>query len=489
MKTLSAFVFSVMLCLALPTPSKAQADKGGPPPGSSEPVSIAVFTKGLTPQLGLFSIWRKSGKVYVEIAPGQLNADFIQTAVPGNGIGGFGITPGLPYLSFPSARIVRFNHVDDKIVVTWPNTSFVADDGSAAARAVAVSFAPSVVATAPVVATDPAGGHIIFDASYLLGDTLDIADALRQTFDTDKKPATTYRLDDQRTYFGPTKAFPENVIVQANQTWMAATAPAMLDSVTDARAFEIDVKYNIVQAPALGSYMPRYADDRVGYYPNIQLEFGNDRARERQVRTIARWNIARHPMVYYISNTVPDAYRASIKAALLEWNKAFAAIGYPNAVEVRDQPTDLAWDADDIRNNTVHWLTQAYGGGYAQAGLVYDPRTGELIHTSIVIDADLARFGFVEGVDFTAPNAEGSAGVKSRTREAAYAAGAHASARFGLAALQALGTFGQDEIPESYVQDFIRAIVLHESGHNWGVAAQLHRVTGVLRSRCSIQGL
>jgi hypothetical protein len=375
----------------------------------------------------------------------------------------------LPYLSFPSARIVRFTRVDEKIVVTWPNTSFVAE-GAAASRAIAASFAPSVIATAAVVAADPApAGHVIFDASYLLGDTLDITDALRFTFNTDKVPGSAYHLDDSRTYFGPTKAFPENVIVQANQTWASASPPNAMDSSTDGRAVEIDVKYNVIKAPALGSYMPRYADDRIGYYPNIQLQFGNDQARERQLRSIARWNIARHPMVYYISNTVPDQYRETIKAALLEWNKAFAAIGYPNAVEVRDQPDDPAWDADDIRNNTVHWLTQAYGGGYAQAGLVFDPRTGEMIHTSIVIDADLLRFGYLEGADFTGPIAalNGKGGYHSN--EAAYASGAHASAAFGLAALRAYGMLGEDETPPNYVQDFLRAIVLHESGHNWGL--------------------
>jgi hypothetical protein len=251
--------------------------------------------------------------------------------VPGNGIGGFGITPGLPYLSFPSARIVRFSRVDDKIVVTWPNTSFVADAGSAAARAIATSFAPSVIATTAVVAADPApDGHVLFDASYLLGDTLDLADALRQSLETDKKPGSAYRLDDTRTYFGPTKAFADNVIVEADQTWTSSQPPDAMDSVTDAHAFEIEVKYNIVRAPALGSYTPRYADDRVGYYPNSQLQFGDDSARERQVRTIARWNLARHPMVYYLSDTIPDRYRATVKGALLEWNKAFAAIGYPN---------------------------------------------------------------------------------------------------------------------------------------------------------------
>jgi hypothetical protein len=455
--------------LVLPPCAAADPVESPPPADAGAPVDYAKFTKGLVPQRGLFTLWRKDGKLYLELTKDQLDKDFIETAVPGSGLGGFGITPGVPYLQFPSARIVRFTRVDGKVIVTWPNTAFVAPDGTPAARAIAQSFAPSVVAAAPIAAADDAAGRVVVDGSFLLGDVLDMTNVLRQTFDTDKKPQTAYHLDDARSYFGPSKAFPDNVVVEADQTFVSAQPPDPVDNVTDARAIAVAIKYNFATAPALGSYMPRLADDRIGYYPNIQLDFGNDGVRERQVRTIARWNLARHPMVYYISNTVPDQYRAPIRSALLEWNKAFARIGIPEAVIVKDQPDDPAWDPDDIRYNTVHWLTQSRDGGYAQAGLVWDPRTGELIHTSIVIDADLARFPFQEYADFTNPVRETGERSGFGAREAAYAAGAHASAMFGLAALRATGDMPLDRVPQSYVDDFIKSIVLHESGHNWGL--------------------
>ena len=113
----------------------AIASAQAPPP--SGPADAAVFTKGLTPQTGLFTIWRKDGKVYLELQKAQLDTDFIQTIVPSSGLGGFGITPGLPYLQFPSARIVRFSRNDNNTVsVTWPNTSFIATEGTPAARAI-----------------------------------------------------------------------------------------------------------------------------------------------------------------------------------------------------------------------------------------------------------------------------------------------------------------------------------------------------------------
>lgn len=430
------------------------------------PTPYATFIAGLTPQRGLFTLWRKDGKLYIEIAKSQLDTDFIQTTEPGTGLGGYGVTPGLPYIQF--ARTVRFSKVDNSIVVSWPNTSFVAPDGSPASRAIAQNFAPSLAATANIISTDAASGNIVFDASFFLTDIIDMQNYLRQVLNTDKKPTAAYRLDDKRTYFGPSKAFPENVIIEADQTF-ASTSPETIDNVTDPRAIQVSIKYNIAQSPPAGSYTPRIADDRVGYYPVVQLNFENDNMRERQLRYIVRWNIKRHPMVYYISNTIPVAYRDTIKKALLTWNQAFAPLGITDAVEVKDQPDDPNWDPDDIRYCVVHWLTLSTSGGYAQAGLVYDPRTGEMLKTSIVIDANLMYYGNLQGADFTEPVRSMGPSGSFEANEAAFAAGEHASAVFGLDALRAMGEVSPSALPPHYADDFLRSIVLHESGHDWGL--------------------
>ena len=111
----------------------------------------------------------------------------------------------------------------------------------------------------------------------------------------------------------------------------------------------------------------------------------------------------------------------------------------------------------------------AYNGGSLEAGLVWDPRTGEMIHTSIVVDADLMRFGYLEGADVRRPVSDRHAAAALRRAEAAYAAGAKASAMFGLSALWATDEIPPGALPPNYAQDFLKSIVLHESGHNWGL--------------------
>src|SRR4029077_2074583 len=100
--------------------------------------------------------------IYLEIAPAQLDQDFVQTAEQANGLGGYNNIPG-GIGSY--ARIIRFSRRDDQIVVTYPNTYFIAPGNQAAQRAVARTVANSTVAVAPIVAADPVTGHLVFDAS------------------------------------------------------------------------------------------------------------------------------------------------------------------------------------------------------------------------------------------------------------------------------------------------------------------------------------
>ncbi len=140
----------------------------------------------------------RHGHIYIDLTTDQLDKDFLETIVPGNGLGGsflvWGNTDHLP------AMLVRFERADDKIAIVWPNTSFV---GS---RAVLTNFPQSVVGAGKIVAEG--NGHIVFDASPLYKDVLDLDHIINTTLQT--KQFTAYRLDHGRTYFGAIKDFPQN---------------------------------------------------------------------------------------------------------------------------------------------------------------------------------------------------------------------------------------------------------------------------------------
>ena len=120
----------------------------------------------------------------------------------------------------------------------------------------------------------------------------------------------------------------------------------------------------------------------------------------RDSRYLVRWNIqpsdpskplspAKHPMIFYMSDTVPERYRPAIRAAVLGWNDAFRRLGIEGALEVRDQPDDPNWDPDDIRYNVLRWVTEAQASFGADSQTLYDPRTGQEFRTGILISADV----------------------------------------------------------------------------------------------------
>jgi hypothetical protein len=436
------------------------------------PATYAKFTTGLTSQPGLFTVWRKSGKIYFELGKAQLDHDYILSAVPRNGLGGyFIIAGGSDY--FPP-RIIRFTRQDDKVAILFPNEFFVAPANTADARAIEDDTAKSVVGVAKVAATDDASGKIIVDMSAFLGDVIDFADTLKTTLGN-PEPSKLYHLDADRSYFGPTKSFPDNTLVDVRQTWTADDA-SIVDNVPDPRAIEFKIDYNFIEPPNDGDYMPRLADDRVGFFDNVRLNFGTDKLTNRHQRYILRWNMqktdpnaamspAKHPMVFYMSNTMPERYRAPVRRAVLEWNKAFLPLGITDAVQVKDQPDDPSWDADDVRHSMLRWLTDSNSGGFLEAQLYWDPRTGQEFRTGVVFDADYINFLDLEYPFYVHPTSAGTFGG----REQLYAAEKRLQAGFGAVAMGLTGDWPGGDVPQQYIDDFIIDGTLHEVGHDMGM--------------------
>ncbi|MBV8172875.1 MAG: zinc-dependent metalloprotease, partial [Candidatus Eremiobacteraeota bacterium] len=459
----AAFMLLVACCALT---ARVQAD-------DDAPAVLSKFTDGLTPQKGLITVWRKSGKVYFELTPTQLNHDFILSAVPGNGLGGYFITAGAGDYFAP--HIVRFVRQDDKIAILFPNEFFTAPANSPDMNAINDQVAKSVVGVTKVAATDAATGDVLIEVTPLLGDVIDFADTLKAALGN-PDPGKLYRLDADRSYYGPTKSFPDNTLVDVRQTWVTDDA-SIIDNVPDPRAIEFRIDYNFIEPPADGDYMPRYADDRIGFFDNVRLNFGSDRLLNRQQRYILRWNMqktdpnaamspAKHPMVFYMSNTIPERYRSAIRRAVLEWNKAFIPLGISDAVQVKDQPNDANWDADDVRYSVLRWLTDSNAGGFLEAQFYWDPRTGQEFRTGVVFDADYVNFGDL-AYPFFIDATRGR--TKFAAQELMYGAEKHNDAAFVAAAMKLTGDWPGGEVPQSYIDDFLIDGTLHEVGHDMGM--------------------
>src|SRR6185312_2289973 len=180
--------------------------------GNAPPGDYSAFAASAHQHTGLFPIWQKDGDTYLELAPNQLDTDFLETIVPGNGIADaplwWGDTDYLP------TQVLRFQRRGDSIVMMWRNWYAYTGSNAAAAAGVAANFPDSVIGVGKIVAENPVNGHVIFDLKSLLGDNLDVRNILG-----DRSKGKSYRLDPATSYFDSVKAFPENDVFTVSQTW------------------------------------------------------------------------------------------------------------------------------------------------------------------------------------------------------------------------------------------------------------------------------
>ena len=434
------------------------------------------FTEGSVAQPGLFTVWRHQGQVYFELTKDQFDKPYLLVPILSSGLAGVGLFSGIDF----DPILLQFHRNGSTVYTTEQNPHATARPGTPAALAVALSYPQSVIDASPITAISKDNGDVVFPATAFLSDILDLADILNPQGGISFGPIARYHLDTRLSYFGPTKAFPKNVDLEADLTMSSFTA-GTADTVPDSRSLFLKVHYSIVELPNDG-YRPRLADDRMGFFITAMRQYDDPETTTSFVRYIDRWNIqktdpaarvspAKDPIVYYLSNDIPYKYRAPIRAALLTWNKAFEAIGITHAVEVRQQPNDPSWDPDDARYSVVRWVVSP-SDAFAYGPSLADPRTGEIFRADIVIDANLVRFGANEATDLVDPTIGLSDSRRAQCvlHDCDYGYGEHEQAAWAalVLSMDSGGTFG-DPPPEKYVDKFLQSIVLHESGHDLGL--------------------
>jgi len=85
---------------AAPAPSTAAAAAapGAPAARPTAEAAYETFIKDAEKQAGLFTVWRKEGKVYLELSAEQFDKEYLMHATTANGLGGYGVLSGDDFL-------------------------------------------------------------------------------------------------------------------------------------------------------------------------------------------------------------------------------------------------------------------------------------------------------------------------------------------------------------------------------------------------------
>ncbi|MGP6158245.1 MAG: zinc-dependent metalloprotease [Vulcanimicrobiaceae bacterium] len=454
------------------TPAPASSPIGAPPLAAPSappaPQQYANFVKSAARQSGLIDVLHKEDDVYFDLGAEQFGHPFIVAPVLATGVGSEAFAGRV----FPTF-LLEFVRVGRRVLWIQKNTDYSAPPDSAAANSLAISVTESVINSTPIVAEDEDRGRVVISASFFLSDFesvgRDLGGSQGPVILLGAAARTTFAVDPTRSYFERTKAFPQNDELLASLAFVGP-AGASVAGAPDARGVRLRMHYSIVNPPEASSYVPRLADDRIGYFTTDHKRFSDDSLRSPVVRYIDRWNFNRGPIVYYLTDEIPPQYKPTIRAALLAWNPVFAKAGVPNAIEVREQPKEPGWDPDDARYNAVRWITSDQPAFAGYGPHIADPMTGEILRAEIVIDGEALRSlkrGYTDQVAPLHPAAAAQPACADLDVCETFEQDSAAFAATGTLALQMEGA--SYEQTQQYALEWLRAAVLHEAGHNFGL--------------------
>ncbi|HKX26140.1 MAG TPA: zinc-dependent metalloprotease [Blastocatellia bacterium] len=471
-------------------PGQAQPGQPIPTPPPEKPFDEIV--KDAEVIKGLFTLYRKDEKVYLELTPDQFDKIYLCSPTMESALGERGFFASMMLGEF----VFTFHKLGKNVQFIQKNVNYRAEDRTPIQRAVARSFADSVLNSTPIASLPhPERKSVLIELNGIfLSDIALIGYALEATY------RWPYRLDARNSALEMIKAFPQNVEIGSllnfaiDRPPVPPIMPSPMPNVMppppltppDARSLQFRVRYSVSTLPETG-YQPRLADDRVGHFLSMYQDFTSDNTDTPYVRYVTRWRLEKsdpnaqlsppkEPIVFWLENTIPQKYRKALADGVLMWNKAFERVGFKDAIVVKQQPDDATWDPADVRYNTIRWFI-ATDAAFAIGPSRVNPFTGQIYDADIGFAESMTRFTREDYEDIIQPLAEPQPNGLSELLRwrpdprhlCDYSRGAIQQSSFGHNLLLARGTLANGVDIEKYVNDFLTNIAAHEVGHTLGL--------------------
>ncbi len=370
---------------------KANTEAKAKPNGKKDKIQPynKVITKEAKTDEGLFPVHVVDDKHYYEIPDSLFGREMLMVSRISKTASGIGFGGGKI-----NTQVLRWEKKPKKVLLRVVSYGVVAADSLPVNEAVVNSNFEPVLYAFDIKAFNK---DSLNPATVIQVDDLFTKDAKALGMpDGYRKRYKVSRLDEKRSFIESIKSYPLNIEARHVKTYNASSPP----SNGSVGSILIEINNSMILLPE-EPMKRRYFDRRVGWFARGQVDSGLDAQESKTVRYLDRWRLEvkeediekfkrgelvepKKPIVYYVDRATPEQWVPFIKKGIEDWQIAFEAAGFKNAIIAKDPPSpeeDPEWSPEDVRYSVVRYLASPIPN--ANGPHVSDPRSGEILESDI----------------------------------------------------------------------------------------------------------
>ena len=288
---------------------------------------------------------------------------------------------------------------DSLVVLTVPGTNATSSDPGMQ-TALERSYIPKILRRIAVHATSKDSSEVIFEVTPLINSLAPKG----------KDFSISKAADEKSTWFGDLKAFSDNASVKVHSNVDFTKTFLMMKGKVGSGSMAYTVSFLLLPENPMPA---RVQDSRIGVFPvgpgegSVKYNLSSAEDGFKGYVLASRWRLelsdttawrngqkvtVKNPIVWYVDNSFPEAWKAPIKNGVLAWNHAFEAIGLKDVMQVRDFPTaeeDPQFDPDNLKYSCIRYVPDATMNAMGPSWV--DPVTGEILNASVLVYNDVIK--------------------------------------------------------------------------------------------------
>lgn len=362
---------------------------GNEPVSGPRPYRRVIKPDAIT-RIGLFTVHKVDDKYYFEIPDSLLGNDLL--VVTRISRGAAGVRPG--YSGYAGDQIgstvIRFEKGpgDNLFLRRVSFGDYSGDSTNSMFNAVVRSNLQPLAASFGISAYTPDNkGSVIDVTNYINGDNdvLFFSPGVKQQMKVG-------RMLSNMCYIKDIQPYPLNVEIRTIKTYEREASGSS--------SFTWELNTSLLLLPRV-PMRKRFADRRIGYFTERYTDYSTNPQGVEVVSYIKRWRLApkpedleryrrgelvepEKPIVFYIDPATPRKWIPYLIQGVNDWQVAFEAAGFRNAIMAREVPDKLEdpdWNMDDSRHSMIVYKPSEWTN--ATGHMITDPRSGEIIASQV----------------------------------------------------------------------------------------------------------